>query len=124
MSTQCWRCAPPSVMSAGRRPGKRSWRTAATNRPCGCGTERLRACSSSFPLCCSCSCSSVLPPPSLLASLPFLLPLLPPCLVPLALRPIIPGNEPLPATPSWLQKNDGHPLPRKGLFFWASHAIL
>jgi|SRR5215467_10309541 len=40
-----------------------------------------------------------------------LLLLLPPCLGPLALQPIIPGNEPLPAATSWPQKNDGHPLP-------------
>jgi hypothetical protein len=70
MSTRCWRSAPPSVMNAGRRPGTRSSPSSATTRPCVCSNERLRACSRCFPLYCSCSCSSILLPPSLLATPP------------------------------------------------------
>ena len=47
--------------------------------------------------------------PLLLLSCPIVLNLLPPCLVPVVLLPIIPGNGVLLVAPSSLQKFDAHP---------------
>src|SRR5947209_20242791 len=49
--------------------------------------------------------------PLLLLSRPIVLNLLPPCLVPVVLGPIIPGNGVLLVAPSSLQQFDAHPSP-------------
>src|SRR5260221_1613706 len=67
------------------------------------------ASSPSLLLCCCCSCVSVPPLPNLFHLLPALFTLPPPCLVPVVLLLLIPGNELLLVIQSSLQKIDAHP---------------
>ena len=114
MSTPCSRCAPPSVMTSGLKPGRCLSNRGSANRSTSINSRRLLASGHwSLPPCCCCFAfvhqllARLLPsqhPKSLIPLLP-----LPPCRAPGVLLPTTSGNVLLPAVQSRLQKNDGHP---------------
>src|ERR1022692_4611997 len=93
------------------KPGMKPLKNNPLSVPVLVSNWHLHVCSPASLLCCFCSCAFALlpPPPNTRLQRHVLRNTLLPCLVPLVLLPIIPGNVALLVLQRRLQKSDGHP---------------